>query len=217
MSNSRKRLLSQDEAEDYHNWLAPAVEGSLGIGDLAPGQLPTASQIQSLQKDAFEEAKQEGYQAGYEKGLESARADMRKSLSLLDGYISLMQEPLKKLDEDVEDSIVKLSLLIASQIIRRELKTEPGEVIAVVREAIRAIPGSNSRSRIFLNPEDAKLVSEVLSIHDEDFNWRIEEDILLTRGDCRVETETSLIDATIESRLSATAAKLLGGERNSDE
>jgi flagellar biosynthesis/type III secretory pathway protein FliH len=39
----------------------------------------------------------------------------------------------------------------------------------------------------------------------------------LVRGDCRVETESSYIDASIEARLSAIAANMLGDDRRHDE
>ena len=39
---------------------------------------------------------------------------------------------------------------------------------------------------------------------------------LVARGGCVVETETSRIDATVESRIAAIASKMFGGERESD-
>jgi flagellar assembly protein FliH len=36
------------------------------------------------------------------------------------------------------------------------------------------------------------------------------------RGDCRVVTENSRVDATIENRLAAIMANTLGGEREED-
>jgi flagellar assembly protein FliH len=43
------------------------------------------------------------------------------------------------------------------------------------------------------------------------------EDPLITRGGCKVDTEVSYIDATVENRLAAVIATLFGGEREQDK
>lgn len=213
----RKRLINDDTASDFQNWQAPAVEGSVSSAELSHGRPPTAQEIQALQQQAQDEARQQGFQQGYQEGLVQAKQEFQQRIQLFDNYLTLFQDPLKKLDNEVQQNLVHLSLLMARHIIRRELKQEPGEVVAVVREAIKAIPTAAEQTRIFLHPEDASLVREAFSLKDEEISWRIEEDILLMRGDCRIETSSSLIDASIESRLSAIAAQMLGGERNTDE
>ncbi len=45
---------------------------------------------------------------------------------------------------------------------------------------------------------------------------QIVEDPVQNRGGCRVFTDTSQIDSTVESRLNAVIAKVLGGQRSSD-
>ena len=55
-----------------------------------------------------------------------------------------------------------------------------------------------------------------LSIDTDGISWRVEADPLISRGGCIVETETSRIDATVESRIAAIASKMFGGERESD-
>ncbi len=213
----RKRLISDEEAGNFQSWHAPEVEGSVGSNGFTNGRPPTAKEIQALQKQAHEEARQQGHEQGYQQGLKKAADEFQQRLNLFDGYLSLFKDPLKKLNHEIEENMVKLSLLIARHIIRRELKQEPGEIVAVVREAIKVIPASAERTRIFLHPEDAELVCAAFSLKDEEVSWRIEEDILLMRGDCRIETESSTIDASVESRLSAIAAQMLGGERTTDE
>lgn len=217
----QKKLISEDSASDYKSWQAPVVEGSITSHGSSYGRPPTAEDIQDLQKQAYEEAKKEGYQQGnkqgYLEGKQKAETEFKQRIELLDSYLSLISQPLNNLDEKIEQEIVNLSLLIARHIIRRELKLEPGEIVAVVREAIKAIASSSQDTYIHLHPEDAELVKSAFSLKDEELNWKIEEDILLMRGDCRIETNSSLIDASVESRLSAIAAQMLGGERNNDE
>lgn len=216
-----KKIIRDLPAAEYQNWQAPVVQGTIASPHTEYQNPPTASDLQELQQQAYEEAKAEGYKEGhdqgYQEGKQKASSEFEQRINLLDSYLSLMNAPLKRLDENVEQEVVNLSLLIARHIIRRELKLDPGEIVAVVREAVKAIPSASENIRIYLHPEDAELVKEAFSLKEEELNWRIEEDILLMRGDCRIETNSSLIDASVESRLSAIAAQLLGGERNDDE
>jgi flagellar assembly protein FliH len=46
--------------------------------------------------------------------------------------------------------------------------------------------------------------------------WTINEDPLITRGGCKIDTDVSHIDATVENRLAAVIATVFGGERNRD-
>ncbi len=46
--------------------------------------------------------------------------------------------------------------------------------------------------------------------------WTICEDPLMSRGGCLVTTKTSRIDATVENRLNAAIAAVMGGERKID-
>ena len=215
-----KKIIKQESESDYKNWQAPVVEGTIASPNSIFGKPPTAQDIQNLQQQAYDEAKEEGFRAGkqqgYQEGKQLADKEYSERIQLFDSYLSIMTKSLQLLDENVEQEIVKLSLLIARHIIRREIKLEPGEVVAVVREAIKAIPSSAEDTKIYLHPEDAELVRKAFSLKEEELNWKIEEDILLMRGDCRIESKSSLIDASIESRLSAIAAQMLGGERNND-
>lgn len=220
MVGQKYQIVDGDESE-YQSWQAPVVEGPItGKLDDSPPKPPTAREMQALQKEAYNEGfnlgRKEGREKGYAEGYKGGQEKLRERIQLLEGLLELFAEPLKQLDDDVEQNIVELTIQIARHLIRRELKVEPGEIVAVVREGLSALPVSARQSRIYLHPEDAELVRNALSLSEEDQSWRIEEDLLMMRGDCRIETESSQIDASIDARLSAIAAKLLGGERDTD-
>jgi flagellar assembly protein FliH len=56
-----------------------------------------------------------------------------------------------------------------------------------------------------------------LAIDEFSVPWKLIEDVVISRGGCKVLTETSAIDATVENRLAAIVATVLGGEREEDE
>jgi flagellar assembly protein FliH len=46
--------------------------------------------------------------------------------------------------------------------------------------------------------------------------WGVVEDPLITRGGCKVDTDVSHVNATVENRLAAVVATIFGGEREQD-
>lgn len=217
---SRTRLIHSQEANSFENWKAPTVEGYLSGNDAIHSKPPTAKELQGLQKEAYDESYKkglaEGRQRGYEEGVEKGQKEFSCKIELLMSCISTFSQPFEDLDDEMEQNMVELCVAIARQIVKREFHQDPGEVVAVIREGIKSLPISSRHVSIYLHPEDAELVRSALSLKDDDRKWSIEEDLSLLRGDCRIETESSVIDATIDNRLSAIAANILGGVRDGD-
>lgn len=221
MSNLKPRIISAKEANEYTEWQEPQVQGRIASefdNGLHP---PTANEMQSLHKDAYDEGfnmgRKEGRAQGYKEGQAESESESQQLFQRLDALFTSLATPVSQLDDELENSIAELTLSIARQLVRREIRTEPGEIVAVVREAVRALPISARNPTIHLHPEDMQLVRTALSLGEDEKSYRFEEDLLLMRGDCRVETESSYIDASIEARLSAIAANMLGDDRRHDE
>lgn len=195
----------------------PLVEGPIAGEDYAPAlKVPTAEELEALQRAAHEEGFREGFADGRQRGYASGEAAVKAQLDALQGIVLQLAEPLEKVDDAVVQAVSDLAVLIARHLVRRELKANPGEVVGVVRESMRHLPIAPRAARIRLHPEDAELVQSAFALGDDERSWRLEPDPLLTRGGCIVETDSSRIDASVESRLAAIASKMLGGERESD-
>jgi flagellar assembly protein FliH len=221
MSSLKNRILSANEATDYVEWQEPLVQGRIASENYDGSRPPTANQMQALHKDAYDEGfnmgHKEGLERGYKEGSDKARVEAQQLFAKLQALFNSLAKPVTQLDDELEANIAELTLAIARQLVRREIKIEPGEIVAVVREAVQALPISARNPTIYLHPEDMQLVRNALSLGEDDKAYRLEEDLLLTRGDCRVETESSYIDASIEARLSAIAINMLGDERKHGE
>jgi len=237
MNSSKNSDFSPSELESLSVWRLPDVPIKSGSGGrvenqiFKPPSMPhlTVTEIETMQKQAFDEAfsqgKNEGFQQGFDQGFaEGSKKGYEENIELLHKkaaeFIRLMEslsEPFKNLDEEVERELVKLSIGIASQIIRREIKLDPGQVIAAVREAINILPLSSQKINLYLHPEDAELVRSVLSLDEMSPSWSVIEDPLITRGGCKVDTDVSHVNATVENRLAAVIATTLGGERERDK
>jgi flagellar assembly protein FliH len=127
-----------------------------------------------------------------------------------------LQQPFAELDAAVEEQVSQLAMLVARHLVRRELKADPGQVVAVVREALAALPITSRSVRLHLHPEDAQLVRQAFSLNEQEAHIQVLDDPVQSRGGCRVQTDNSQIDATVETRLNALIARVLGGEREED-
>jgi flagellar assembly protein FliH len=202
------RIIRGEELVDCQAWLVPEVK-SEGSRQAKP---VTARQLEEIQNQAREEGFQQGLQEGRDAGLKELQA----RIAVLEQLLQTLDQPFTQLDEAVEQQLARLAMLVARQLVRRELKTEPEEVIGVVREALGALPVAVRNVRLMLHPEDAALVREAMLTAQGEQQMQIVEDPVQSRGGCRVLTDSSQIDASVEARLNAVIAHVLGGERSSD-
>ncbi len=215
--NSYKVISSGPEsAAECRPWVIPEVTapGSRAGGHAdAGGIMLTAGRIEEIQC----QARQEAFDLGRKEGLEQGKADASAQADRLLAIMRLLAAPLEEIDERVVEEVTQLALAIARHVIRREIKMDPRQILGVVQQAAEALPVSARRVRLLLNPEDAHIVREIMNLSSErNGGWELIEDPAISRGGCRVETESSRIDATIEKRLAAIAAELLGGDRERD-
>ncbi|MFQ5488397.1 MAG: flagellar assembly protein FliH [Gammaproteobacteria bacterium] len=202
------KIIACGDREAYERWQQPEV-GSGSARPAAP--MVTAGQLEKIQQQAYEE----GLALGKREGLAQGRALAQEQVQRLEGICNTLGRPLQEMDEQVVNELTELAIAVARQIIRRELKTDPGHVMAAVQKSLAELPVASHNIRLYLNPEDVALVRESLAA-GKDGNWQLLEDPGIGRGGCRVVTDASRIDATIEKRLAAIATELLGGERNDD-
>jgi flagellar assembly protein FliH len=169
----------------------------------------------------------EAWDKGYAEGRDAAVAAVRKEqqatqveldrrVQNLASILDFMAKPIAALDSEVQRQLVSLAGAIARHIVRRELKTQPDEIVAVIRETVALLPMTARDIRVHLNPEDAQLVRSRVVEAGSDRSWNVTEDPLISRGGCRVSSENSTIDATLEQRLGAAIAAALGDSRTPD-
>ncbi len=202
------RVIRGEELTDCQTWLVPEVKQQ---GEAKARPL-TARQLEAIHK----RAREEGFRQGLEEGKAAGLKQLQDQIHKLTTIVQLLDQPLAELDAAVERQLTELAMLVARQLVRRELKSEPEQVIAVVREALAALPVATRNVRLALHPEDAALIRETLVRDQEEAQLKIVDDPVQSRGGCRVISDTSQIDASVESRLNAVISHVLGGERSSD-
>ena len=202
-ASEAKSLSDQPASESAKKWDAPLFEG------LSEGGFLTASHLEEVQKQAYDEARAEGYADGLKAGEDETRSRIDK----LEKLLRSLAKPFELLDESVEKQLVELSITIAKQLFRRELHADPSHIVGVVREAIQLLPGGSRDVTVKLHPEDTALIEDLLATPEGERAWSIAEDPLIDRGGCKVVSENSQIDAQVEKRFEAVITAIVGEER----
>lgn len=210
------KIFNCEVESDCRPWRAPALDVSeeevFDYKLTEPEKLTHRSQQQKIRQQAYEKS----YAKGYMEGLEKGQREIREQVAYLNTLLATLAMPLPDMDEQLVDEMVQLCMAVVKQMVRRELKASPGEIVAVVKEALTALPSDTVDVTLELHPDDAELIRKALMEPGRDTNWRMVEDPVLTRGGCRVKTSASRIDATVENRLNAVIANIMGGERDHD-
>ena len=167
----------------------------------------------------------EGFAAGRDAALLAAeaelqpqRAALQRDVATLRQLLDVIARPLTEFDNDAEQQLLQLALAVGKQLARRELSADPAQIIAILREAITALPMNARDIVIKMHPADAAVVRACLQPADgaapQQNAWELRDDPTQERGGCVVSSEFSQIDARLDARVAELAAHLLGEERD---
>ncbi len=188
------------------------------------------AELEALRRKAHEQARQQGHAegfaegraAGYAQGLEEGRLAgeqelqrqtaeaLRPLLQLADAF----RQALTRFDEQIADRLVDLALVTGRHLAGAALEAHPEQILDIVRELLHAEPTLTGRPRLWLHPADLLLVKAHLGAEFDAAGWHLQPDDLVTRGGCRVTSESGELDATWESRWESLVEQLR--QRHSD-
>ena len=200
-------------SETYADWVLPDFGDTANqVGRTTQHQaLPTAEDLD----DIYQNAQKEGYNRGYAEGQAAAEEEINQKIAALNNIITVLDNPFYQISDEVINTIKQLSLVIARQVVRREISLDENNIIATIKKSLSLISDIDKQIQIHINPDDKEIISTYLSTTTT--NIRLVDDETISRGGCRIENTATLIDATVESQLNEIASSILGGLRNDDE
>lgn len=203
---------SAAEAEAESAEAGPAESEEVALEDVKP---LTLDELEAIRQDAYNEGfstgEKDGYHSGQLKARQEADAALASKLLAVERLMQQLFEPIAEQDQQLEVALVNLVSHMAREVIQRELSSDSSQIRQVLREALKLLPMGAGNVRIQLNPQDFEMVKALRERHEE--SWRIVEDDALLPGGCRVETEHSRIDASIETRLAQALKQLFEQQR----
>ncbi|AKF47035.1 flagellar assembly protein FliH [Pseudomonas fragariae (ex Marin et al. 2024)] len=170
----------------------------------------TLEELESIRQEAWNE----GFATGEKEGFHSTQLKVRQEAEVvlaakvasLEQLMGNLLAPIAEQDTQIEKAVIYLVEHIARKVIQRELVTDSAQIASVLRDALKLLPMGAQNVRIFINPQDFLLVKAMRERHEE--SWKIVEDEDLLPGGCRIETEHSRIDASVETRIALAISKM---------
>jgi flagellar assembly protein FliH len=149
---------------------------------------------------------EETYAKGVRDGQEQAEQQFGASAKALAAAAAELSRVRENLARNSSQDMLRLVMVIAEQVIRREAKADPEVVFNIIENALQASVRADSY-RIRVNPTDlegviAKKPLFLASISGLK-NLTIEPDPGVSAGGCQVESELGEVDATLETQLAA--------------
>jgi flagellar assembly protein FliH len=201
--------------------LAQLARPGAGFATDAPSAASLDEAWQGALADGYAQGQRDGHQAGLEqgraegyplghaegvvRGIEDGRAQAQAHFEQLARPVDAVLKGLKKLKSDYRAAqrkeVVDLVGKIARQVIRAELALQPMQVLALVDEALAAMPPTRDEVEVFLNPEELRRISELDPKRAK--KWTLLADPGLEPGECRVKAGDHEVDAGCQGRLAA--------------
>lgn len=172
-------------------------EGPAALGK----SFPTIHDIETIKQKLSEQSYQAGHGEGYADGMRIANEELASTIKAISSALTQLENPLQSLDRCVKYALVDLAIIIAKQMITTEISYHPEQIMPLVDEAIRMMSVTEGSVYIHLNPEDARIVEEVIKSTEHESRLKIIAKDDIHRGGCRLNAENSSIDWTIEKRI----------------
>ncbi|WP_426152676.1 flagellar assembly protein FliH [Pseudomonas sp. DC3000-4b1] len=170
----------------------------------------TLEELEAIRQEAYNEGfatgERDGFHAAQLKVRQEAEVALQARLATLETLMGNLLAPIAEQDTQIERSLVELVSHIAREVIQRELRIESSQIERVTQEALKLLPMGANNIRIFIHPQDFEQIKALRERHEE--KWKILEDPALLPGGCRVESEHSRIDASVETRITQALAQL---------
>lgn len=190
---------SSPEAEAPSAWSPP---------HLGETETVTVSSIRAT----LDSARQKGYDEGFEKGHAEGLAKAQAITADLQQLWEAMAQPFARQEEALFREQCLLVSRVAAAVLERELQTEPALIEAALEKALKLLKNSAQTIEIQVNSSDVRRLEEVAPELLQNQPWRVEVDDDVMPGGCRVQVGDSIVDATLEGRLTAAIKEAVGLE-----
>lgn len=195
------RVIAADRAVNAERWTIGAFDTGAPTRRpetprVAAEHLPTADEVTAIEQQARDD--------GYRAGLAEARDGNARIASLLTG----LSASVARLERDMAQTLVKLAVDLARQVVRESLVVRPDLIVPVVQEALSGIARISEPGGVFVHPDDLPIVAERLGDALAHGGWKAFADERIARGGCRLEFAGGQVDATIETRWSRVMGQL---------
>jgi flagellar biosynthesis/type III secretory pathway protein FliH len=175
-----------------------------------PSDAEVASVQTTVSEEALDQLRDEAFQAGVAEGRAQLLAETQTERDQERELIQRLGMELQSISQDPHrffEPLKRLSLHLAEQLVRAELKLSGQAIHGLVQSCIAQLEHPVPPVQVSLNPDDLKqlqAMGEAVTAH-----LQLEPDVHLRPGSVRVRVQDSVVQDLIENRLEALARRLL--------
>lgn len=221
-----KSRIPAEESQSFASWTLPEVETGKPVaqrdeGNRVVARALTARQLEDItsraHREGFSHGVKEGRAAGFEKGQAEGRAaareELKQQIAQLQNIMQQLLEPIAQQNTQIETAMTQLSLDIARSVLAREPALEASALIPLVRRALRELPVGERNVTVLLHPQQIDILRDCA---EWPAAWRMQADSRIDMGGCKITTDHSLVDYSVEMRFRQIAAQLLAERDDGD-
>lgn len=157
-----------------------------------------AERLKKETEEECEKLKEEAKKAGFEEGL-----------GIFNDHLLTFEKTIKKIHHETYLQILPLALKAARKIVSKELELHPDTIVDIVLQALTPVTQAQ-RVTIYVNKADRELLEtekkKIKDILEQIKTLVIKDRDDISQGGCVIETESGIINATIENQWRALEA-----------
>ncbi len=197
---SEVAIVPAERSATLMRWQIPSFD----VPPVPEEALHTAAHLDEIESAAYQEGIQRGHAQGYADGQRQAQQEAERLRALIEH----VQRPLAQLDEEIERAMLETACAIARRLTMAELSLRPELIETLVRTALAALPPYVREVRLHVNADDAAFLGSCPELQASGQGFQIVADAGLQRGDCRISTDSTQLDARLDTRLDAMRVAL---------
>ena len=210
-------LAATDPAANPHFNLHASSKKGLGIEAEERNHLEgivaaeVETRLQELRDAAYQEGFQQGQNDGQQKALEAFQSETRPLFEQFTQVLDSFDQIKREMFAANEAFLVQLIFQVGRQVLLKELSTDADYVKRLAAQVIEKV-GAKENIRIKISKKDHENIEqlrEMLKVQHPDLkNLQIEVAEDLALGGCKVETDLSRLNASVETQLQAIESSL---------
>lgn len=166
----------------------------------------TASKIESLREQAYQEGLDLGKREGYQAGMQQAKAEVDATLMQLNRMLGQLMHPLAGQQKELEGALVNLAMAIAKSVVNCSVEVDEQRLMGVINQVLAQLPDASEHIRVIVHPRDAELLR---LMPEQVTEWKIIADASLVSGGCIVKTDHSYVDFTLDKQFQLTVEEMV--------
>ncbi|MCB0349345.1 MAG: hypothetical protein KDD37_10955 [Bdellovibrionales bacterium] len=160
--------------------------------------------LKEIEERAYREAYELGKTEGHAQGVKDAQLIIETKMKDLESITEYLSSLRPSLLEKNEAKIVELAYAFAEKIAHKEIERDPNYIVGLIKKLAAGIQ-EQLDTTVKISKEDFDYIESMNQTFKRDIklgkNAKLEADDNLKKGDCVIETNYGVVDASLDARI----------------